>query len=109
MTEQEIAEFLEANKQDIQQEVRRRLVEGLVSNHRWEISAQIAAAVDVFVKEQIVPRQGRRHRNRQHPREDDDRESRQKYGGLQLSRVGQGPLLLTPPPSSINHPLYLGT
>jgi hypothetical protein len=55
MTEQEIAEFLEANKQDIQQEVRRRLVEGLVSNHRWEISAQIAAAVDVFVKEQIVP------------------------------------------------------
>lgn len=48
-------EFLEANKADIQAEVKRRMIEGLVSNHRWEFSSEITKTVNEFVASEIVP------------------------------------------------------
>jgi len=55
MTEQELQEFLEANKADIQAEVRRRMIDKLVSTHQWAISEQVAKTVNEFVAKEIVP------------------------------------------------------
>ncbi len=55
MTEQEMQDFLDANKADIQAEVKRRMIEGLVTSHRWEISGEIAKVVNEFVAKEIVP------------------------------------------------------
>lgn len=55
MTEQEMQEFLDANKADIQAEVKRRMIEGLVANHRWEINGEMSKVVSEFVAKEIIP------------------------------------------------------
>lgn len=55
MTENDMQEFLEANKAEIQAEVKRRMIEGLVQTHRWSISEEITATVNAFVQAEIVP------------------------------------------------------
>lgn len=37
MTEAELKEFLEANKADIQQAVKQRMIDSLLTQHRWTI------------------------------------------------------------------------
>lgn len=55
MNEEDLKEFLEANKADIQAKVRERLIDGLLQNHQWTMRDQISATVEAFMKEEIVP------------------------------------------------------
>lgn len=55
MTENELKEFLEANKADIQAEVRKRMIDGLVTNQRWEITSAMNKAVADFITTEIIP------------------------------------------------------
>jgi len=55
MTEAELKEFLDANKADIQQAVKAKMIDRLLSTHQWEISGQITKIVQDFVSEEIAP------------------------------------------------------
>lgn len=55
MTEDDLKEFLSANKADIQARVKERMIESLLTQNRWEISGQIAKTVEEFVTAEIVP------------------------------------------------------
>jgi hypothetical protein len=55
MTEEDLKEFLDANKADIQEQVRKTMIERLLTSHQWEISSQIATVVKEFVAAEIVP------------------------------------------------------
>jgi hypothetical protein len=55
MTEAELKEFLDANKADIQEAVRQRMIDGLLTQHRWTISEEITKIVSEFVAVEIVP------------------------------------------------------
>ena len=55
MTEAELKEFLDANKADIQQAVKAKMIDRLLSTHQWEISGQITAIVNEFVTNEIAP------------------------------------------------------
>ena len=55
MTEQDLKDFLEANKENIQEQVRITMIERLLTAHQWEISGQIAKVVQEFVATEIVP------------------------------------------------------
>jgi hypothetical protein len=55
VTEDDLKEFLDQNKADIQQAVKAKMIEGLITQHRWEISGEIAKIVQDFVTAEIVP------------------------------------------------------
>lgn len=55
MTEDDLKEFLETNKADIQARVKERMIEGLLAQNRWEISSQVAKVVEEFISKEIVP------------------------------------------------------
>lgn len=55
MTEEDLKQFLEDNKADIQAKVRERLIDSLLAEHRWSISNQISEIVNDFVKTEIAP------------------------------------------------------
>jgi hypothetical protein len=55
MTEEDLKEFLDENRESIQRAVKEKMIEGLLAQNRWEISGQIAAVVQEFVKDEIVP------------------------------------------------------
>lgn len=55
MDEQDLKDFLEANKADIQDKVRERLIEGLLKSHSWTMRDQITETVSAFMKEEIMP------------------------------------------------------
>jgi len=55
MTEDDLKQFLDENKADIQARVKERMIEGLLVQNRWEISAQISKVVEEFVTTEIVP------------------------------------------------------
>lgn len=55
MTEAELKEFLDANKADIQQAVRQKMIDRLLSTHQWEITGQITAIVNEFITNEIAP------------------------------------------------------
>jgi hypothetical protein len=55
MTEDQLREFLEANKADIEATVKERAVKSLLEEHRWTINSQISEAVNKFVEAEIIP------------------------------------------------------
>jgi hypothetical protein len=55
MTEDDLKEFLEENKESIKSAVRAKMIESLLANHHWEISAEISKVVEAFVADEIVP------------------------------------------------------
>jgi len=55
MNEEDLKNFLEANKAEIQAKVRDRLIEGLLANHQWTMRDQIGEVVSAFMKEEIMP------------------------------------------------------
>lgn len=55
MTEDDLKDFLEQNKADIQNHVRQKMMERLLADHQWAITAQIAKTVEEFVTAEIVP------------------------------------------------------
>lgn len=55
MNEEDLKEFLETNKADIQAKVRERLIDGLLQNHQWTMRDQITEVVAEFMKTEIVP------------------------------------------------------
>jgi len=55
MTEEDLKEFLDANKAEIQAQVKQRLIEGLLANHSWTMRDQISTVVSEFMKEEIIP------------------------------------------------------
>jgi hypothetical protein len=55
MTEDDLKDFLEKNKADIQARVQERMIETLLAQNQWQISGQIAKAVEEFVTAEIVP------------------------------------------------------
>lgn len=55
MTEEDLKQFLEDNKADIQAQVRQRLIDGLLTTHSWTMRDQISEVVSAFMKEEIIP------------------------------------------------------
>lgn len=55
MNEEDLKQFLETNKADIQAKVRERLIDGLLQNHQWTMRDQITEVVAEFMKTEIVP------------------------------------------------------
>lgn len=55
MTEEDLKEFLEDNKADIQAQVKQRLIDGLLANHSWTMRETISEIVAEFMKTEIVP------------------------------------------------------
>ncbi len=55
MTEEDLQQFLQANKKDIQHQVKQRLIEGLLANHSWTMRDQIGEVVSEFMKTEIMP------------------------------------------------------
>lgn len=55
MTEDDLKQFLQDNKADIQQQVRQRLIDGLLSNHQWTMREQISEVVNEFMKTEVMP------------------------------------------------------
>ncbi|PZU22466.1 MAG: hypothetical protein DI589_11265 [Shinella sp.] len=55
MTEEDLKQFLKDNKEDIQRQVRQRLIDGLLANHSWTMRDQISEVVSEFMKTEIVP------------------------------------------------------
>lgn len=55
MNADDLKDFLEENKESIQAAVRTKMIESLLAQHRWEISAEISKVVEKFVSDEIVP------------------------------------------------------
>ena len=55
MTEEDLKQFLEDNKESIQAQVRQKMIDGLLAEHRWSISSQISEIVNEFIKAEIAP------------------------------------------------------
>ncbi|GAA4108624.1 hypothetical protein ACFFTN_01220 [Aminobacter aganoensis] len=55
MTEDDLKDFLETNKAEIQAAVKVRMIENLLSQNQWAISGQIAKVVEEFVTAEIIP------------------------------------------------------
>jgi hypothetical protein len=55
MTEEDLKDFLEANKAEVQAQVKQRLIDGLLSSHKWTMSDQIGEVVSEFMKAEIMP------------------------------------------------------
>lgn len=55
MTEEDLKQFLEANKAEVQAQVKQRLIDGLLANHQWTMRDQISEVVAEFMKTEIMP------------------------------------------------------
>lgn len=55
MTEEYLKQFLEANKAEVQAQVKERLINGLLANHSWTMRDQISEVVAEFMKTEIMP------------------------------------------------------
>lgn len=55
MTKEELDDFLEANRAEISAAVKAKLIEGLLTQHRWEMSEIVAKTVNEFVAAEVVP------------------------------------------------------
>lgn len=55
MTKDELDSFLEANRTEITNAVKAKLIEGLLTQHRWEMSEIVAKTVNEFVTTEVVP------------------------------------------------------
>lgn len=55
MTEDDLKQFLDTNKTEIQRAVKEKMITSLLEQNRWEISGEIARAVQEFVAAEIVP------------------------------------------------------
>lgn len=55
MTEQQLKDFLEENKADIQAAVKSAAIERLIAQHSWDISSQIRDVVREFVEKEVLP------------------------------------------------------
>lgn len=55
MTEDDLKEFLDANKKQIQEAVKEKMITRLLEQNRWEIGATIAKVCEEFVQTEIVP------------------------------------------------------
>ena len=55
MTKEELDAFLEANSSEINGAIKAKLIEGLINQHRWEMSEIVAKTVNEFVTTEIVP------------------------------------------------------
>ena len=55
MTEDDLKEFLDANREAIQTEVKAKMISRLVESQRWEISAALATVVNTFIETEILP------------------------------------------------------
>lgn len=55
MTPEDLKEFLSENDAEIKAVVKQKVIEGLLANHRWEITGQIGEIVKDFVNAEIVP------------------------------------------------------
>lgn len=55
MTEEDLKQFLEANKAEVQAQVKQRLIDGLLASHQWTMRDQIGEVVAEFMKTEIMP------------------------------------------------------
>lgn len=55
MTEDDLKEFLETNKKQIQSAVKDKMIERLLEQNRWSIGEAIAKTCEEFVQAEIVP------------------------------------------------------
>lgn len=55
MTEEDLKQFLDANKAEIQAQVKQRLIDGLLTSHSWTMRDQIGEVVGEFMKTEIMP------------------------------------------------------
>lgn len=55
MTEDDLKEFLEENKESIKAAVKAKMIESLLADHRWEITGTIGEIVQEFVAAEIAP------------------------------------------------------
>ncbi|WP_107341788.1 hypothetical protein [Agrobacterium pusense] len=55
MTEEDLKQFLEDNKAYIQAQVRQKMIDSMLADHRWEIGSKISEVVNEFVKTEISP------------------------------------------------------
>lgn len=55
MTKDELDDFLETNRAEIATAIKTKLIEGLLSQHRWEMSEIVAKTVNEFVSTEVVP------------------------------------------------------
>ena len=55
MSPEDLKEFLEDNKAEIQATVKARMIDQILANHSWQITDEIRAVVQEFVSAEIVP------------------------------------------------------
>ena len=55
MTEDDLKQFLDENAETIKAQVKQKMIDGLLAEHRWSISSQISEIVNEFVKDEIAP------------------------------------------------------
>jgi hypothetical protein len=55
MTEEDLKQFLDENAEAIKAQVKQKMIDGLLAEHRWTISGQIGEIVNEFIKEEIAP------------------------------------------------------
>lgn len=55
MNAADLQAFLDENKEDIKAAIKAKMIESLLTNHRWEISTEISKTVETFVSTEIVP------------------------------------------------------
>lgn len=55
VTEDDLKQFLDTNKTEIQRAVKEKMITSLLEQNRWEISGEIAKTVQEFVAAEIVP------------------------------------------------------
>lgn len=55
MTEEDLKQFLEDNKADIQAQVRQKVIDGLLADYQWTLRENISGIVADFIKTEIAP------------------------------------------------------
>lgn len=55
MTEEDLKQFLEDNADAIKAQVKQKMIDGLLAEHRWSMSSQISEIVNEFVRDEIAP------------------------------------------------------
>lgn len=55
MTEDDLKQFLDSNRAEIQAAVKQKMISALLETHRWKITDQIGKVVTEFVAAEIVP------------------------------------------------------
>lgn len=55
MTEQELLQFMQDNKDDIVRSVKAKAIEAMTDQVRWSLSAAVQEVVNGFVAEEVIP------------------------------------------------------